>query len=263
MSLSFSDIHDELFQHLDMRTGVNFEHENRYAQVNLVSDGSVPAKHIDPNLINPWGISFGPTSPFWVADNGTGLTTVYDGKGNLQTIAGQSSITIATPGQTSASPTGTVFNSIGHGFDVSSGRATGSSVFLFATEDGTISGWSPNVNAGKSTVLAVDNSKAGASTRGWRLPTPTMGLACMPQISTMARLTSSIATSSRWTVSPIRRCPKATHPSTCRFWTATYLSPSPSRTPLSTMTSAAPAMASSTSSAWKGNCYIEWRLTDR
>ena len=160
MSLSFSDIHDE-------RTGVNFEHENRYAQVNLVSDGSVPAKHIDPNLINPWGISFGPTSPFWVADNGTGLTTVYDGQGNLQTILGHSSIMIAVPpGQTSASPTGTVFNSIGHGFDVSSGGATGSSVFLFATEDGTISGWSPNVNAGKSTVLAVDNSKAGAVYKG-------------------------------------------------------------------------------------------------
>ena len=50
-------------------------------QVNLVSDGFVPAANIDPNLINPWGISFGPTTPFWVSDNGSGLAALYTAAG--------------------------------------------------------------------------------------------------------------------------------------------------------------------------------------
>src|SRR6202790_4996667 len=51
--------------------------ETFFTQTNLVSDGSVAAQVIDPNLINPWGLAESPTSPFWVADNGTGLATLY------------------------------------------------------------------------------------------------------------------------------------------------------------------------------------------
>ncbi|MGO4572375.1 TIGR03118 family protein [Microvirga sp. 2TAF3] len=133
-----------------------------FRQTNLVSDGFVTAPVIDHNLINPWGVSFSRTGPFWVSDNGTGLATIYDGKGNPVTVAGHTSITIATPpGQTSpASPTGQVFNSLGSGFNISSGGNTASSIFIFATEDGTISGWNPTVNSGSS-VLAVDNSNGG------------------------------------------------------------------------------------------------------
>jgi uncharacterized protein (TIGR03118 family) len=140
-----------------------------FSQTNLVSDGSVPAANIDPNLINPWGIASSAQGPFWIADNGSGVATVYDGAGTPQTVLGQSSIAIATPpgamamppGQTTpASPTGEVFNFTQQGFDISSGGKTGSSAFLFATEDGTISGWSPEVNAGSS-VIAVDNSMGG------------------------------------------------------------------------------------------------------
>ncbi|MDW6024166.1 TIGR03118 family protein [Mesorhizobium sp. BAC0120] len=133
-----------------------------FEQTNLVSDGLVKAPVIDPNLINPWGVSFKPTGPFWVSDNGQGVATIYDGKGHPQTIAGHTAITIAVPpGQTTpASPTGQVFNSTGHGFAISSGGKTASSVFIFATEDGTISGWNPAVNSGSS-VLAVDNSEGG------------------------------------------------------------------------------------------------------
>jgi uncharacterized protein (TIGR03118 family) len=78
-------------------------------------------------------------------------------------IAGHSSITIATPpGQTTpASPTGDVFNIAGTGFNITSGGVTASSRFIFATEDGTISGWNPGVNSGASTVLAVNNSHRG------------------------------------------------------------------------------------------------------
>src|SRR5437762_3982461 len=57
-----------------------------YAQTNLVSDGAVSAKHTDDNLENPWGVTFGAgqfaESPFWVANNGTGTSTAYDGNGN-------------------------------------------------------------------------------------------------------------------------------------------------------------------------------------
>jgi uncharacterized protein (TIGR03118 family) len=139
------------------------EEETTFLQTNLVSDGFVPAPTIDPNLINPWGIAHSATSPFWVSDNGMGVTTVYTGAGTLVKVAGHDAITIATPpGQTSpAAPTGDVFNIAGTGFNVSSGGVTGSSVFMFATEDGTISGWNPNVNSGSS-ILAVDNSQGGA-----------------------------------------------------------------------------------------------------
>jgi uncharacterized protein (TIGR03118 family) len=138
------------------------EEETAILQTNLVSDGFVPAPTIDPNLINPWGLTHSATSPFWVSDNGTGVTTIYTGAGTPVTVAGHEAITIATPpGQTSpATPTGDVFNIAGTGFNVSSGGVTGSSVFMFATEDGTISGWNPNVNSGSS-ILAVDNSQGG------------------------------------------------------------------------------------------------------
>jgi uncharacterized protein (TIGR03118 family) len=133
-----------------------------YVQTNLVSDGTVPAATTDPNLVNPWGIGHSSGSPFWVSDNGTGVTTIYDGTGTPVTVAGHTAITIATPpGQTSpATPTGQVFNSAGSGFDISENGNSGPSVFLFATEDGTISGWNPNVDSGSS-VLAIDNSQGG------------------------------------------------------------------------------------------------------
>ncbi|MDB5481965.1 MAG: hypothetical protein JWO83_3018 [Caulobacteraceae bacterium] len=123
---------------------------------NLVSDGSVAAKTIDPSLINPWGISSGPTSPFWVSDNNSGVSTLYDGTGAKVPLT----VAIPAPGGGAGTPTGTVFNGAG-GFNVSAGGKTGSSVFMFATEDGTIAGWSPTVNF-TNAVLAVDNSAGGA-----------------------------------------------------------------------------------------------------
>ena len=136
---------------------------NEYAQTNLVSDGSVPAATIDPNLINPWGVSFSSTSPYWVSDNGAGVTTFYNGAGAKQTIAGQTAVTIAAPpGHTTPStPTGQVFNFANTGFNISGGGTTAPAIFLFATQDGTISGWNPSVNPASS-VIAVDNSQAGA-----------------------------------------------------------------------------------------------------
>jgi uncharacterized protein (TIGR03118 family) len=159
MSSNLSSIDHEVHRHIQHET----EEETSFAQTNLVSDGFVPAATTDPNLINPWGIAHSPTSPFWVSDNGMGVTTVYTGAGAKVNVGGFNAITIAAPpGQTApASPTGDVFNIAGSGFNISSGGHTGSSVFIFATEDGTISGWNPNVNSGSSSVLAVDNSQSG------------------------------------------------------------------------------------------------------
>ena len=122
-----------------------------YNQVNLVSDGAALAAHIDPNLKNPWGVAFGPTGPFWVSDNRTGLATLYNGSGVPSALV----VTIPPPGGGTppSSPTGIVFNG-------TSGFL--GALFLFATEDGTISGWS----SGTSAILRVDNSASGAVYKG-------------------------------------------------------------------------------------------------
>ena len=140
-----------------------------FIQTNLVSDGFFPAAHTDPNLVNPWGISLSPTtSPFWVSDNVTGVTTIYDGTGAKVTVTGGHTVVdiAGAPGASGPShPTGTVFNIAAPGFKVSQNNASAASAFLFASTNGTISGWSPAVNAG-STVVAVDNSGSGAAYTG-------------------------------------------------------------------------------------------------
>jgi uncharacterized protein (TIGR03118 family) len=136
-----------------------------YTVHNLVSDGAVPADHTDPNLVNPWGIAASPTSPMWVADNGTGVATIYDGNGVKQSLV----VTIPPPagGMPPSSPTGIVA-STGSDFVVSNGTASGPSRFIFATEDGTIAGWAPNVDATHA-IIAVDNSASGAIYKGLAL----------------------------------------------------------------------------------------------
>jgi uncharacterized protein (TIGR03118 family) len=123
-----------------------------FAVTNLVSDGSVSARTTDPNLINPWGIAYFPTGPLWVSDNNSGFSTIYTGAG------GKLPLNVAIPSWTGSgqgAPDGVVFNGSG-GFNVSAGGVTGSSFFMFATEDGTIQGWSPSVNL-HSTEIAVNN----------------------------------------------------------------------------------------------------------
>jgi uncharacterized protein (TIGR03118 family) len=121
-------------------------------QTHLANLGFAPAAHTDANLVNPWGIAFGSTGPFWVGDNGQGVATLYDGNGNAQALV----VTIpasANPGATSPAPvTGVVFNGSSTDFDVA-GAGT-SAHFIFATEDGTIAGWS----SGTSAVIKVDNN---------------------------------------------------------------------------------------------------------
>src|SRR5262249_36505551 len=122
------------------------------------------ADFTDPSLINPWGLSHSATSPWWVSDNGTGVATLYDGQGTPQSLIVTIPPPAGSPQGTTAAPTGNVFNPT-TGFvvicsDPSSGcqdQSSGPSRFLFATEDGTLSGWNPMVDATHA-ILAVDNS---------------------------------------------------------------------------------------------------------
>jgi uncharacterized protein (TIGR03118 family) len=132
--------------------------ENSYTVHNLVSDGTIPADHTDPRLVNAWGVSRSPTGPWWVADNGTGYSTIYDGNGNIN------SLFVLVPG----APTGTVYNG-GIGFVITDGTNSGPALFLFDSEDGTVSGWSPAVPPpppSHQAFVAVDNSAAGAIYKG-------------------------------------------------------------------------------------------------
>jgi uncharacterized protein (TIGR03118 family) len=145
-----------------------------YKQTNLVSDGAVPALTIDPQLKNPWGIAAIPGAPFWIADNGTGLSTLYNGLGGIVPLT----VTIPPPGGsptgTTATPTGMVWNPNGQLFLVAPQLAA---LFIFATEDGTLSAWNPTVNL-HNAVLEVDNSDGGngAVYKGLALATNATGV---------------------------------------------------------------------------------------
>src|SRR5579863_5777978 len=129
---------------------------NSYIQHNLVADTAGVADVTDPNLVNPWGISESSASPFWISDNGTGLTTLYGSTGAIIPLV----VTIAPPkGQIStAAPSGQVYNST-TSFVLANGKPAS---FIFVTEDGTISAW----NGGAITTLEVDNSASGAIYKG-------------------------------------------------------------------------------------------------
>ena len=134
----------------------------RYSQTNLVSDIPGMAAVTDPHLKNPWGISFGPSSPFWVSDNGTGVSTLYGPDGTIVPLV----VTIPAPeGKAGPSaPTGTVFNGTDD-FVVSGNGNSGPAIFIFVTEDGTISGWNPGVNLMRA-IRVVDNSGLSAIYKG-------------------------------------------------------------------------------------------------
>ena len=117
--------------------------------------------HVDPNLVNPWGLVFNPQGFVWVANNGTSTSTLYDGNGVPQSLV----VAIPPPGGGGeGSPTGIVFNA-SPGFQVTQNGVSGASVFIFAGEDGTLSGWSPTVN-GTNAILMVDRSAAGVIYKG-------------------------------------------------------------------------------------------------
>jgi uncharacterized protein (TIGR03118 family) len=111
-----------------------------YRQTNLVSDIPNLAAITDPNLVNPWGLVAGPTTPIWSNDNGTGVSTLYNGAvgGSAPGIV---PLVVGVPG---GLDTGIVFNG-STGFTVSAGGVTAPARFIFVNLLGTVSGWAPNV----------------------------------------------------------------------------------------------------------------------
>ncbi|TFW32958.1 TIGR03118 family protein [Massilia horti] len=135
--------------------------EGIYRQRNLVTDTpTIPAEHIDPNLVNSWGVAFNPFGPAWVADNGTGVATLYNGNGVPQPLV----VTIPGPSpDVPGTPTGVVFYG-GPGFIVTQNIFSGPARFIFAAEDGGISAWAPNVNT--TSAIRVFSSTDGAVYKG-------------------------------------------------------------------------------------------------
>jgi uncharacterized protein (TIGR03118 family) len=122
---------------------------NGYRQVNLVADLPGIALLQDTNLVNAWGMSFGPNTPFWISDNGTGLSTLY---AVTNDIAGVTHVTkqgleVTIPGE--GTPTGQLFNNT-TGFHTN--------LFIFASEDGVISGWRPALGTAAEILVAPANT---------------------------------------------------------------------------------------------------------
>jgi len=131
------------------------------AQINLTTDsnafltsqGLAPAAHQDPNLINPWGMSFGPTTPFWISDQGTNRATLYNGDGSIVSLV----VSIPTTGGGPQGPTGQVFAG-GSGFTLGAGTAA----FVFANLNGTVSAWNPA--SGTTAQVMVPNAPPAPGT---------------------------------------------------------------------------------------------------
>lgn len=138
----------------------------QYSPVILDSNLPGKAKNTDPLLVNPWGLAYGPSTAFWVSDNGTGWATLYDGSGNKQ------SLEVMVPkanGTGFGTPTGIVYNG-SRDFQIDGWP----SEFIFATFDGSIQGWSQQ-NDPSSTFVAVDNSGLNASYTGLAVTSKSSG----------------------------------------------------------------------------------------
>jgi uncharacterized protein (TIGR03118 family) len=135
----------------------------QYQLTNLVSNQAGAAKHTDPLLVNAWGLVYAPGSPFWISDNGSGWSTLYNGNGVKQGLQ----VVVPSTGNNPGSPTGIVFNG-SNDFQVQGWAA----IFLFATLDGTISGWAPQSNPNQA-IIAV--TAPGAVYTGLAITSKTSG----------------------------------------------------------------------------------------
>src|ERR1700748_809389 len=123
----------------------SFANAQNYTQVNLVANPSGLAPVTDPHLVNPWGLSRSSGSPWWISDNGTGLSTLYNGAGAINPLV----VTIpkANPNNKAfptGTPTGTIANASPTDFLLAPGAPA---AFIFSTIDGTISAWTPTIGA--------------------------------------------------------------------------------------------------------------------
>ena len=124
-----------------------------YSWTNFQSDIAGVAQHVDPNLVNPWGMSVSPGGTIWVSDNGTGVSTLYHQDGTAVSLV----VTIPTAARNRdvGNPTGQVFNGTDF-FQVTKNGTSAPARFIFVSEDGSISGWNPTVDP-TNAIIAVDN----------------------------------------------------------------------------------------------------------
>ena len=124
-----------------------------YSWTNYQSDLAGVAQHVDPNLVNPWGMAASPNGIIWVSDNGTGVSTLYNQDGTARSLIVQ--IPSAARNRGSAAPTGIVFNGT-QSFPVTKNGNTQPARFIFVSEDGSISGWNSTLDMTHA-IIAVDN----------------------------------------------------------------------------------------------------------
>jgi len=133
-----------------------------YTQTNLVSNEAGVAPVTDPQLINPWGISRGAGTPWWVSDQRTGSSTLYNGGGTKESL-----IVVIPPADPNnkntptGTPTGTIFNGSQTDFLLAPAKPA---IFFFSTNDRTIAGWNPAVAA--TLAVTVVKTTDGSSYTG-------------------------------------------------------------------------------------------------
>ncbi len=128
-----------------------------FTAANVVADSAGAAAHVDGNLVNGWGIAFNPTGFVWVANQGTATSTLYDGRGNPQTLV----VSVPAGAGGPAGPAGIVYNGT-QDFRVSAGAASGVAAFIFAGTGGTLSGWAPAVDR-LHAITTVDTAAGGSA----------------------------------------------------------------------------------------------------
>src|SRR5207302_2884342 len=140
-----------------------------YSWTNLQSDIAGVATHVDPNLVNPWGMAVSTGGTIWVSDNGTGVSTLYNQQGIAQPLI--VTIPTAVRNRGTGNPTGVVFNGTSF-FQVTKNGVSGPAQFIFVSEDGLISGWNPTVDP-TNAVVAVDNgTNRGVNSAVYKAATP-------------------------------------------------------------------------------------------
>src|ERR1700689_2726817 len=134
--------------------------QSGYFQTNLVSNTAGVATTTDPQLLNPWGISILPGQDFWIANNNSGTSTLYDQNGNKDTA-----LVVTIPGATK-NPNGNCNHGCPTGNVANSGGGFGGGQFIFDTEDGLVAIWT---GASNKATVAFDNSSSGAVYKGLAL----------------------------------------------------------------------------------------------
>jgi uncharacterized protein (TIGR03118 family) len=144
---------------ISLSTLLSAQQVQHYKQTNLVSDQAGVAAVMDPHLVNPWGLSRSSGSPWWISDNGMGLATVYGATGTPAPLV----VTIP-PADSTTGVTGTPTGQIANGTTSFALAAGFPAKFIFVTEDGTISGWNPGVNATNAVIM--ENTKSASVFKG-------------------------------------------------------------------------------------------------